>query len=198
MGWAHPSRTVLLLLAPAALLAAAPGGGPARLVAAARAQVGVTVRYDPAYTRLAYPGGDLPLDLGVCTDVVIRAYRALGADLQVLVHRDMQAAWAAYPRSWGLKGPDPNIDHRRVPNLAAFLRRRGAALPVTAEPSDYRPGDLVTWRLISGVPHIGLVSDRRAASGRPLILHNIGAGAKEEDVLFAYAITGHFRWLPGN
>ncbi len=187
---------MVLLFAPAALLAAAPSDGPARLVAAARAQVGVTLRYDPVYARLAYPGGDVPLDRGVCTDVVVRAYRALGADLQVLVHRDMQAAWAAYPRSWGLKMPDANIDHRRVPNLATFLRRRGAGLPVTADPSDYRPGDLVTWRLTSGVPHIGIVSDRKAPSGRPLVLHNIGAGAKEEDVLFTYAVTGHFRWVP--
>ncbi|MFN8011681.1 MAG: DUF1287 domain-containing protein [Holophagaceae bacterium] len=188
---------LLLPLLPA-LLAAAPADGSARLVAAARAQVGVTLRYDPAYVRLAYPGGDVPLDRGVCTDVVVRAYRALGADLQVLVHRDMRSAWEAYPRTWGLKGPDPSIDHRRVPNLATFLRRRGAALPVTADPADYRPGDLVTWRLMSGVPHIGIVSDRRAPSGRPLVLHNLGGGAKEEDALFDHAVTGHFRWLPGD
>lgn len=169
---------------------------PVALVAAARAQVGVTLRYDPAYVRLAYPGGDVPADRGVCTDVVVRAYRSLGTDLQVLVHRDMQAAWAAYPKAWGLKGPDANIDHRRVPNLAVFLRRRGAALPITTDPRDYRPGDLVTWRLTSGVPHIGIVSDRTAPSGRPMILHNIGAGAAEEDLLFVYAITGHYRWMP--
>lgn len=181
-----------ILLAPA-LLQSAPAG-PARLVAAARAQVGVTLRYDPAYARLAYPGGDVPADRGVCTDVVVRAYRALGIDLQVRVHQDMKAAWEAYPRAWGLRAPDPNIDHRRVPNLAAFLRRQGAALPVTQAPEDYRPGDLVTWRLSSGVPHIGLVSDRKDASGRPLVLHNLGAGVKEEDILFAYAVTGHFRW----
>lgn len=191
-------RSRLAVLALTAVLAPAlpAGADPARLVAAARAQVGVTVRYDPAYVRLSFPGGDLPPDRGVCTDVVVRAYRALGVDLQVLVHRDMRAAWEAYPRTWGLKGPDPNIDHRRVPNLATFLRRQGAALPVTGSAGDYRPGDLVTWRLLSGVPHIGLVSDRRGPSGRPLVLHNIGMGAKEEDILFANAVTGHFRWTP--
>ena len=130
---------------------------------------------------------------GVCTDVVIRAYRHAGADLQVLVHEDMKANFAKYPKAWGLRGPDRNIDHRRVPNLATFFRRHGAALPVTRRGSDYAPGDIVTWRLSSGVPHIGIVSDVRSA-GRYLVVHNIGSGAQIEDVLFAYELTGHFRY----
>lgn len=166
-----------------------------RLVRAAREQVGVTVVYDGSYRALAYPGGDVPPERGVCTDVVVRAYRALGFDLQRAVHEDMRAAWNAYPKLWGLDGPDRNIDHRRVPNLATFLRRRGAELPLADDPAAFRPGDLVTWRLPSGVPHIGIVSDRRIDE-RPLILHNIGAGAREEDVIFVYERTGHFRFVP--
>lgn len=173
------------------------------LLSAAHAQVGVTTRYDPAYVRLSYPGGDVPVDRGVCTDVVIRAYRALGIDLQQRVHEDMRAHFDDYPKLWGLARPDRNIDHRRVPNLAVFLARRGAALPVTREAMDYRPGDLVTWMLPGNLPHIGLVSDRRVAgdpapalAARPLIVHNVGAGAQVEDVLFAWPITGHYRYLP--
>lgn len=166
-----------------------------RLVRAAREQVGATVIYDGSYRALAYPGGDLPIERGVCTDVVVRAYRALGFDLQKEVHEDMTRAWSEYPKLWGLARPDRNIDHRRVPNLATFLRRRGAELRLSDDPAAFRPGDLVTWRLPSGVPHIGIVSDR-AAGDRPLILHNIGAGAREEDVLFAYERTGHFRFDP--
>jgi hypothetical protein len=166
-----------------------------RLVLAARAQIGVTVHYDGSYRRLDYPGGDVPIERGVCTDVVVRAYRALGLDLQKEVHEDMARAWNDYPKLWGLERPDRNIDHRRVPNLVTYLRRRGAELRLSADPAAFRPGDLVTWRLPSGVPHIGIVSDRRAGD-RPLILHNIGSGAREEDVLFAYERTGHFRFVP--
>jgi hypothetical protein len=168
----------------------------ARVVEGARKQVGKTLSYDPAYRRLAYPGGDVPLATGVCTDVVIRAYRHGGVDLQRLVHEDMKRAFSAYPKNWGLRKRDPNIDHRRVPNLATFFRRKGAALPVTKRASDYQPGDVVTWKLSSGVPHIGIVSDRKALlSNRHLVIHNIGSGAQEEDVLFDYAITGHYRWV---
>jgi uncharacterized protein YijF (DUF1287 family) len=166
-----------------------------RLVRAAREQVGVTVIYDGSYRALAYPGGDVPIERGVCTDVVVRAYRALGFDLQRAVHEDMTRAWPEYPKLWGLERPDRNIDHRRVPNLAAYLRRRGAELRLTDDPAAFRPGDLVTWRLPSGVPHIGIVSDRRIGE-RPLILHNIGAGAREEDVLFTFERTAHFRFVP--
>lgn len=164
------------------------------LVGAARRQIGVTVRYDGRYTALAYPGGDLPADRGVCTDVVIRAYRHMGLDLQRLVHEDMKAAWAEYPKLWGLSRPDPNIDHRRVPNLVAYFRRHGTALGASRDPGAYLPGDLITWRLPSGVPHIGIVSDRTSADGVPLVIHNIGNGAVEEDVLLAWTVTGHFRY----
>jgi uncharacterized protein YijF (DUF1287 family) len=165
------------------------------LIAAARAQVGKTVHYDPAYTRLSYPGGDVPLDRGVCSDVVIRALRRVGVDLQVRVHEDMREHFRDYPALWGLRAPDSNIDHRRVPNLETYLRRHGMGVPVTSRAADYRPGDLVTWRLPGNLPHIGIVSDRRSKDGaRPLILHNIGTGTQEEDVLFAWPPTGHFRF----
>jgi uncharacterized protein len=166
-----------------------------RLVEAARQQVGVTLGYDGSYRRIAYPGGDVPPETGVCTDVLIRAYRVLGIDLQVAVHEDMRGNFARYPQHWGLRGPDRNIDHRRVPNLEAFFRRRGASLPLSDDPADYRAGDVVSWRLPGGLPHIGIVSDRRE-NGRPLIIHNIGVGTREEDVLFAYRIEGRFRYLP--
>jgi uncharacterized protein YijF (DUF1287 family) len=169
-------------------------GKVGRLIAAARAQIGVTLRYDPAYTALAFPGGDVPRERGVCTDVVIRAYRdALGLDLQALVNADMRSAFAAYPRTWGLGGPDRNIDHRRVPNLRTWLTRRGAALPIPAGDSGWRPGDIFTSLVDGQGTHIGLVSDRRGAEGW-MIIHNIGAGAREEDALLAWPITGRYRW----
>lgn len=166
-----------------------------RLVAAARRQVGVTLTYDPAYSRLAFPGGDVPRAKGVCTDVVIRAYRdSLGLDLQALVNADMKAAWAAYPKRWGLAKPDSNIDHRRVPNLQTFLLRKGAKLPLSSDPTDWVPGDVFTSMIGGRLPHTGIVSDRRGAGGRPLVIHNIGRGAQEEDGLFVYPLTGHYRW----
>lgn len=161
---------------------------------AARAQIGVTTGYDPAYRKLAYPGGDVPASTGVCCDVVIRALRtAHGFDLQKAVHEDMRAAFAAYPKKWGLKKPDANIDHRRVPNLQTFFQRRGWSIAVTTAGADYQPGDIVTWDLGNGLAHIGIVSDRSAKSGTPLAIHNIGRGAQQEDVLFAWTITGHYR-----
>jgi uncharacterized protein len=166
------------------------------LVEAARKQIGVTVLYDSGYRRIPYPNGDVPQERGVCTDVLVRAYRQLGVDLQVRVHEDMSAAWRAYPKNWGLTRPDSNIDHRRVPNLGTFFKRKGKSLPVTANAKDYAPGDLVTWRLPSGVPHIGIVSDRKTASGVPLVIHNIGQGTREEDALFHFTITGHYRYAP--
>lgn len=165
-----------------------------RLVAAAESQVGVTVRYDNSYRRLVYPGGDVPLEVGVCTDVLVRAYRrALGIDLQQRVHEDMRRAWTAYPKLWGLSRPDANVDHRRVPNLEVYFRRHGVALTPSTDPDAYRTGDIVSWRLASGQPHIGLVTARRH-EGRPLVVHNIGAGVQIEDVLFSYRIVGHFRF----
>ncbi|MCX7557549.1 DUF1287 domain-containing protein [Xanthomonadaceae bacterium JHOS43] len=168
------------------------------LINAARARTRIGETYDPSYVVIAYPGGDVPADRGVCTDVVIRAYRAIDIDLQVLVHEDMRTHFARYPALWGLERPDRNIDHRRVPNLETWFRRQGAALPPSRTAADYRPGDVVSWRLPGNLPHIGIVSDRDSAEGTPLILHNIGAGSTEEDVLFAWPVVGHFRYLPGD
>jgi uncharacterized protein YijF (DUF1287 family) len=167
-----------------------------RLVDAAVAQTRSTVAYDGSYRRIAYPGGDVPESIGVCSDVVIRAYRRIGIDLQVKVHEDMQRAFRAYPQLWGMSGPDPNIDHRRVPNLQAFFRRAGAELPAAHEAGAYRAGDLVTWMLPRNLPHIGIVTGQKSGTGRPLIVHNIGRGPEIEDVLFAYPITGHYRYGP--
>jgi hypothetical protein len=167
-----------------------------RLSEAAVERTGHAVRYDPTYFVIDYPGGDVPAEVGVCTDEVIRSYRALGVDLQRLVHEDMKANFALYPRKWGLKKPDTNIDHRRVPNLSVFFERQGAARPVTAEARDYRPGDVVTWDLSNGLTHIGIVVAVPSESDedRLQIVHNIGAGPKMEDVLFAWKITGHYRF----
>lgn len=164
------------------------------LVVAARRQIGVTVSYDPAYTRIPYPGGDVPESRGVCTDVVIRALRTQRIDLQQRVHEDMRTHFAMYPQKWGLRGPDRNIDHRRVPNLQTWFARQGWSLAVTDHAADYRAGDLVTWMLPGNLPHIGIVSDRKTMlRGVPLIVHNIGRGAREEDILFDHKITGHYR-----
>lgn len=169
-------------------------GSATALIAAARRQIGVTLHYDPAYSRIPFPNGDVPRTKGVCTDVLIRAYRdAFAVDLQALLNADMRAHFAAYPRNWGLRGPDRNIDHRRVPNLAAYFRRRGAALPVPAAASDWRPGDIFTSLIGGRLPHTGIVSDRRGPNGW-LVIHNIGAGAREEDALTAHPLTGRFRW----
>ncbi len=163
-------------------------------VSAARAQVGKTLSYDPSYRALSYPEGDPPLETGVCTDVVIRALRsALRMDLQQLVHEDMKDHFASYPRNWGLKKPDSNIDHRRVPNLRTYFKRRKFELPASKDPADYLPGDLVTCIVPPNLPHIMVVSDRKNASGTPLIIHNIGRGAREEDRLFEFKITGRYR-----
>jgi len=169
------------------------------LVAAALERTRQTVRYDGSYRAIAYPGGDVPTGTGVCTDVIVRSYRALGTDLQRLVHEDMAAHFTTYPsrRIWGLAAPDPNIDHRRVPNLQTFFHRHGTALPVTVNAADYAPGDLVTWMLPGNLPHIGIVTDRRSSrSGSPMIVHNIGAGPKLEEMLFDFPITGHYRYVP--
>ena len=162
-------------------------------VAAARRQIGVTVVYDPAYVVLPYPGGDVPLDRGVCTDVVIRAMRTQGIDLQKAVHEDMRAHFDLYPKKWGLRRPDRNIDHRRVPNLQTWFVRQGWSLAPSQSAITYLPGDLVTWMLPGNLPHIGIVSDRTGSRGTPLIIHNIGRGTREENILFSYPITGHYR-----
>jgi uncharacterized protein YijF (DUF1287 family) len=171
------------------------------LVSAALERTQHQVSYNGAYYRLDYPNGDVPANIGVCTDVIIRAYRAVGTDLQVKVHEDMVANFAAYPskRIWGLASTDRNIDHRRVPNLQAFFSRHGESLPVSDSPADYVPGDLVTWMLPGNLPHIGIVTDRTSeGSDNPLIVHNIGAGPELEDMLFDYPITGHYRYRPSS
>lgn len=152
------------------------------------------VRYDPSYRAMSYPMGGVPSDTGVCTDVVIRAYRAVGLDLQQLVHEDMKRAFGRYPKIWGLSRTDSNIDHRRVPNLEAFLTRAGASLAITQDQGTYLPGDIVSWRLPDGRPHIGIVTTKIATNGNPLIAHNIGWGPKVEDMLFIFDIHGHFRF----
>ena len=172
---------------------------PEDLVQAAIERTGNVVRYDGRYVTIPYPGGDVPGDTGVCTDVIIRSYRKVGIDLQRLVHEDMSAHFVLYPskKLWGLKQPDANIDHRRVPNLRVFFARHGQTLPLSADPHDYLPGDLVTWMLPGELPHIGIVTDRLDSdSGNPLIVHNVGLGPRMEDRLFAYRITGHYRYLP--
>lgn len=153
------------------------------------------VTYDPSYFTLNYPNGDVPADKGVCCDVVIRAYRKLGIDLQKEVHEDMSAHFSAYPHLWGLKSTDKNIDHRRVPNLMKFFERKKANLPITDNPNDYHYGDVVCWDLGHGLTHIGLVVDRTAEqTNRNLIVHNIGGGQVLEDCLFRFKIIGHYRY----
>lgn len=152
-----------------------------------------SVRYDPAYFRMDYPCGDVPADKGVCTDVVIRAYRKLGIDLQKEVHEDMRANFGEYPKNWGLSRPDRNIDHRRVPNLMKFFSRYGTTKKLSRDVGDYLPGDIVCWDLGQGVTHIGIVSNRRSPDRqRYLMVHNIGAGQVLEDCLFRYKIIGHY------
>lgn len=152
------------------------------------------VIYDPSYFRISYPNGDVPADRGVCTDVVIRAYRKLNIDLQKEVHEDMRANFRLYPANWGLTSCDRNIDHRRVPNLITFFSRKGEVLAISSRAEDYVPGDIVTWDLGRGQTHIGIVSEKKAAGDRYFIVHNIGNGQEFSDCLFAYKITGHFRY----
>ena len=162
---------------------------------AAKARLDASVRYDGAYVRLDYPGGDVPANTGVCTDVIIRTYRAAyGFDFQKAVHEDMRANFSDYPKNWGLARADKNIDHRRVPNLETYLSRAGAGLPVSNHAPNYQPGDLVTWRLGGRLPHIGIVSNKKTWRGTPLIIHNIGAGPQETDILFDHPIVVHFRF----
>ena len=166
-----------------------------KLVAAAIERTTHQVSYDGSYRKIAYPGGDVPANVGVCTDEIVRIYRALGIDLQKEVHEDMRRNFALYPKNWGLKRPDTNIDHRRVPNLQTFFTRKGERLKVTSNASDYQPGNMVTWILPGNLPHIGMVTDRLSEDGlRPLMVHNIGAGPVLEDMLFVYKITGHYRY----
>ena len=169
------------------------------LVAAARKRLDARVVYDGRYVGIKYPGGDVPPTMGVCTDVLIRSLRAAyDFDLQVAVHEDMKANFSLYPTTWGHRTTDKNIDHRRVPNLEVWFSRAGYALPITRRATDYLPGDIVAWRLDAGSgnggpPHIGIVSERISREGTPLIIHNVGAGPEESDMLFLHSITGHYR-----
>ena len=169
------------------------------VVEAALERTNHNVRYDGRYLSIPYPNGDVPANIGVCTDVIVRTYRAIGTDLQQLVHEDMVANFEAYPskRIWGLSRTDKNIDHRRVPNLQAFLSRHGEVLAVSNDASDYKAGNIVTWMLPGNLPHIGLITNKISAlTGNPMVVHNIGAGPKLDDVLFSYSITGHYRYIP--
>lgn len=196
------SRNAFAVTVVVALLAASPAlADPflAQLASAAEARTAHTVRYDGSYYAIPYPMGDVPEDVGVCTDVVIRAYRQVGVDLQQRVHEDMSSHFDAYPsrRIWGLERPDSNIDHRRVPNLQVYFRRWGERLAVSNHAGDYLAGDIVTWMLPGNLPHIGIVTGRKSpASSNPLVVHNIGAGPKTEDMLFSYPISGHYRYAP--
>ena len=155
------------------------------------------VKYDPSYFVIAYPNGDVPGDKGVCTDVIIRAYRKMGIDLQKNVHEDMVENFSVYPKDWGLKKPDKNIDHRRVPNLRTFFTRHGTSLVPTSNPAEYKPGDIVTWDLGKGISHVGLVIKKKSDDNkRNLIVHNIGNGQEISDCLLTYRITGHYRYNP--
>ena len=169
------------------------------IVRAAKERTTHNIRYDGAYFSIKYPNGDVPSNIGVCTDVVIRTYRKLGTDLQKLVHEDINKNFNKYPsnRIWGLTKPDKNIDHRRVPNLQTFFKRHGTNLPISKIAHDYKPGDLVTWMLPGNLPHIGIITDKlEPNTGNPLIVHNIGGGPETSDILFSYKITGHYRYVP--
>ncbi len=164
------------------------------LALAAQSIEDASIRYVPNYVKLDYPMGDVPADTGVCTDVVIRTYRKVGIDLQQLLHEDIVAHPDRYPN---IKNPDTNIDHRRVPNLGTFFTHNGTALPVTTKASDYKPGDIVWWKLGSpqGLNHIGIVVDQQSANGVPLVIHNIGGGQVIEDILFDHHIVAHYRYF---
>lgn len=178
-------------------IATAPPDMPlTRLAIAAEREAAKPLRYEPAYVLLTFPGGDVPPDTGVCTDLVVRSYRSLGWDLQRAVHEDMVAAFEAYPRIWGLAAPDASIDHRRVPNLMVFFRRLGADLPLTTGAADYQPGDLVVWDLGRGSTHIGIVSTQGGTAGRRLIAHHVGGRPSVDDALLRWPILAHFRYSP--
>jgi hypothetical protein len=164
-----------------------------RLVSAAVERSHYSVRYVSDYVRIAYPGGDVPSDTGVCTDEVIRTYRAVGIDLQKEVHEDMVRNFSAYPHKWQ-SHPDSNIDHRRVPNLMTFFSRKGTTLPPSHFSRDYTPGDIVAWDLGGGITHIGIVVNRRGQGEQFMVLHNIGQGPQIVDVLFDWRIIGHYRY----
>lgn len=187
---------MLGLLVLSAAASADPDRPATRVAQGAVEQTAYTRSYDPSYVRIGYPNGDPPGDRGVCSDVIVRAFRKAGVDLQKEIHEDMARDFAAYPHRWGLRAPDTNIDHRRVPNLMTFFARGGKSVPASARPEDYLPGDVVAWDLGGGLLHVGLVSDEPVAGGKGYaIVHNIGAGARLEDVLLSWKIIGHYRYF---
>jgi uncharacterized protein YijF (DUF1287 family) len=167
-----------------------------QLVEAAVEQSKLTTGYDPSWVKIDYPGGDVPQDTGVCSDVVVRAFRKTGIDLQKEVHEDMTRAWSAYPKRWGANGTDTNIDHRRVLNLMTYFDRQGKSLPISNDRADYHPGDVIAWQLSDGVEHIGILTNYWSQPDQHyLVVHNIGSGARIEDVLLAWKIIGHYRYF---
>ncbi|MFZ1470596.1 MAG: DUF1287 domain-containing protein [Paracoccaceae bacterium] len=196
MRFKHLTAILVCATLGAAAMADTPQAAAA-LIRAAEGQVGVTTIYDPAYVRLEFPGGDVPPQRGVCTDVLIRALRlAHGVDLQAALNADMRAHFAQYPANWGLTTTDRNIDHRRVPNLQRLLARMGAEVALTSDPSAFQPGDVVTSMLPGNLPHLMIVTDQPGADGALMVVHNIGAGARVEDRLFEFPLTGHYRLGP--
>ena len=190
-------KIILLLLFTGNFCYGQAGNEPNKLAEAALQLTEQKVTYDPSYFSIPYPNGDVPSTVGVCTDVVIRAYRKLGIDLQKEVHEDMKANFLKYPKLWGLKTTDKNIDHRRVPNLMTYFKRNYAEKPITQNPIDYLPGDIVCWNLGGAITHIGIVSNQKSNDNmRYKIVHNIGAGQVLQDCLFDFKIIGHYRYLP--
>jgi uncharacterized protein len=192
----HFIRMVLIISALCVYGAAAPVDSIKKIIDHAKWQTTVTKDYDPAYVGLAYPMGDVPITTGVCTDVIVRAFRSVGIDLQRQVHEDMLKHFSEYPRTWGLKRPDANIDHRRVSNLTTLFKKLGKEVPVSQNGSDYLPGDIVTWVIGKDTDHIGMVSDEKVEGvDRYYVIHNIGEGTVSDDVLFQLPITGHYRYF---
>jgi len=192
-------RAVAVVIPPSSVVQPLPAEASSQLknfVEAAIEQSKVTTGYDPSWVKIDYPNGDVSSDTGVCSDVVVRAFRKAGIDLQKEVHEDMTRAWSEYPRKWGARGTDTNIDHRRVLNLTTYFDRQGKSLPITNDRTDYLPGDVVAWELSDGVEHIGILTNLSSEPDKHyLIVHNIGAGARVEDVLLSWKIIGHYRYF---
>ncbi len=192
-------RAIVVAIPPTSIAKPLPPNAAPQLIQfvdAAVEQSKVTTGYDPAYVKIDYPNGDVPSDTGVCSDVVVRAFRKVGIDLQKEVHEDMQRAWSGYPRKWGARGTDTNIDHRRVLNLTTWFDRQGKSLSVSNDRADYLPGDVVAWELSDGIEHIGIVTNLSSEPDKHyFVVHNIGAGARIEDVLLAWKIIGHYRYF---
>ena len=195
----HEKRAVNVVTPPPSVTRPLPATASPQLkqfIEGAVEQSKVTTGYDPSYVKLDYPNGDVPGDTGVCSDVVVRAFRKVGIDLQKDLHEDMGRAWSEYPKRWGARTTDSNIDHRRVLNLATYFTRQGKTVPVSDNRADYLPGDVVAWQLSDGVEHIGILTNLASESDKHyLVVHNIGSGARIEDMLLAWKIIGHYRYF---